>query len=153
MRKLALSFSCFLACASSALAHEWEHPHHDEYLTVDEARDLGFEISIDEIEWHDRETGSMVNAIGLQIEYPITITGEQIVAADYYDGCNPLHFNTIEELDDDVLPANTKRYWTDHVFPVACVGDARYWAIYGAPTATTFFWLSFELAKPFNDAR
>ena len=136
-----------LASAAPSGAHEWEHPHHDEGLTIDQARTLGFQIRINEVEWYDREQKTLLDAVGILIDYPTAITGEQIVAADYSSGCDPLHVNSVEELADDGLPTETVRYSTDHVFPADCVDDAVFWAIYGAPVATTFYWIGLHGAK------
>ena len=120
-----------LVCAAtvpSANAHEWNRPHHDEYLNAAEAEALGFKVEVRSV----RHQGSP--AVSVWISYPPVITGEPLGSGDLNEGCG-LFDSNIEVKGDSKPYAN---YAVSLTSSPDCLASQTIWARYGS----TFYYIN-----------
>jgi hypothetical protein len=123
-----------VSSCETLLAHEWSMPHHDEELTVDEARALGFDIRVAPITWYtsrstDSPADNAISAVSITIDFPIVVTGHRLEEGVVDVECDALY----RMLDAPVSAGVYTRLLIDSVVPLECAGRWLMWAIYKSP--------------------
>ncbi len=142
-----LSLAAFLfVVLSKACAHEAPFPHREETLSIEEARDLGFDVSIREFEFAGRllPNGGRSDAgpaLDFRLEFPELVNGQRIVGAHTAvqpgagDACTMLVSEEGPIGDDRRGPWRTRL-----VVPAECE-YATGLGVYGESPGTLLYWV------------